>query len=118
MHEEYPQKLFEIGRVFHGGSAIRENWAIAAVTAHEDAGYTEIKTCMQALLKSGFGMSCHTASANSPFFIPGRSADILVDGGVVGSIGEIMPLALEKLKMRVPVSAFEIDLGRLLHLPQ
>jgi len=118
VHEEYPQKLFEIGKVFHGGSAIRENWAIAAVTAHENASYTEIKAYMQALLNSCFGMSCNTASASSPFFIPGRSASILVDGGVVGSIGEIMPLALEKLKMRVPVSAFEIDLGTLLHLPQ
>jgi phenylalanyl-tRNA synthetase beta chain len=118
VHEEYPQKLFEIGKVFHGGSAIRENWAIAAVTAHENASYTEIKSYMQALLNSGFGMSCNTASASSPFFIPGRSANIMVDGGVVGSIGEVIPLALEKLKMRVPVSAFEIDLGTLLHLPQ
>ncbi|MGI0025857.1 MAG: phenylalanine--tRNA ligase subunit beta, partial [Nitrososphaera sp.] len=118
VHEEYPQRLFEIGKVFQGGPAIREDWAIATVVAHGDAGYTEIKSYLQALLKSGFGKSCQTASAASPFFIPGRSANILIDGRIVGSIGEIVPLALENLRMRVPVSAFEIDLGRLLVLPQ
>ena len=118
VHEEYPQKIFEIGKVFGDASAIQEAWAVAAVTAHGDAGYTEIKSYLQALLKAGFGKSCQTAPSAEPFFIPGRSADIMVDGQIVGSIGEIAPVALEKLKMRVPVSAFEIDLGRLLHLPQ
>ena len=118
VHEEYPQKIFEIGRVFRGGSAIREDWAVAAVTAHRDAGYTEIKSYLQALLKSGFGKDCQTTPAAGPFFIPGRSAGILVDGQIVGSIGEIVPVTLEKLRMRVPVSAFEIDLDKLLDLPQ
>ena len=118
VHEEYPQKIFEIGKVFHGGSTIGEDWAVAAVTAHVDAGYTEIKSYLQSLLKSGFGKVCQTSPSAGPFFIPGRSADILVDGQIVGSIGEITPLALEKLKMRVPVSAFEINLGKLLDLPQ
>lgn len=118
VHEEYPQKLFEIGRVFHGGNSISEGWTVAAVTAHGDSGYTEAKSYLQALLCAGFGRRCVTVSASSPFFIPGRSADILVEGVNVGSVGEINPLALEKLKMRVPVSAFEIDLTKLLTLPQ
>jgi phenylalanyl-tRNA synthetase beta subunit len=34
----------------------------------------------------------------------------------VGQIGEVIPFALEELKMRMPVSAFEIDLDKLLAL--
>jgi phenylalanyl-tRNA synthetase beta chain len=117
VHEEYPQKLFEIGKVFHGENGIRESWSVAGVTAHNDAGYTEIKSYVQALLRSGFGKPCRTTSAPSPFFIPGRSASIVVDDAVVGAIGEIAPLALEGFKIRVPVAAFEIDLSRLIPLP-
>jgi phenylalanyl-tRNA synthetase beta chain len=118
VHEEYPQKLFEIGRVFHGGTTIGESWTLSAVTAHGDAGYTEIKSYLQALLSSGFGKSCATVSAPSAFFIPGRSANVLVDGMLVGAVGEIIPMALQEHRLRVPVAAFEIDLGKLLHLPQ
>jgi phenylalanyl-tRNA synthetase beta chain len=116
VHEEYPQKLFEIGRVFHGGTVIRENWSVAAATAHGDAGYTEIKSYLQTVLGSGLGKSCETVPSPSHFFIPGRSAKILVSGEHVGQVGEVIPFALEELKMRVPVSAFEIDLDRVLGL--
>ena len=118
VHEEYPQRLFEIGKVFHGGESIRESWAVAAVTAHGDASFTEIKSYIQALLNSGLGKTAETRPAPSAFFILGRSASVLVGGSVVGSIGEIIPIALENFRMRVPVSAFEIDLGALLALPQ
>jgi phenylalanyl-tRNA synthetase beta chain len=116
VHEEYPQKLFEIGRVFHGGSTISENWSVAAVTSHGEAGYTEIKSYLQTLLALGFGKSCETMPDPSQFFIQGRSAKIVVGGLQVGQIGEVIPFALEELKMRMPVSAFEIDLDKLLAL--
>ena len=114
VHEEYPQRLFEIGKTFQAGQPLRESWTLAAITAHADSSYTEIKSYMQALLRGGFGKTAETKSAPSPFFISGRSASILVDGKVVGSIGEIIPVALEKQRMRVPASAFEINLDMLL----
>ena len=97
---------------------IEENWSVAAVTSHSDAGYTEIKSHLQALLSAGFGTSCETEPMTDQFLIPGRSAAIKVGEIHIGRIGEVMPFALEKLKMRVPVSAFEIDLDRLLSLSQ
>jgi phenylalanyl-tRNA synthetase beta chain len=113
VHEEYPQRLFEIGKAFHGGQSLIEDWMLAAVSAHWDSGFTEIKSYMQALLRSGFGKTVTTQAAPSPFFISGRSASILSDGEVIGSIGEILPQALENLRLRVPVSAFEINLDKL-----
>ncbi|MCI0558868.1 MAG: phenylalanine--tRNA ligase subunit beta [Nitrososphaera sp.] len=116
IHEEYPQKIFEIGKTFHKDKGIIERWNVAAAIAHGDVGFTEIKSAMQAMLALCFGKDAVTTPAQSPFFIQGRSAEVSVKGMTVGTIGEITPLALETLKMRVPVAAFEINLTSLLHL--
>jgi phenylalanyl-tRNA synthetase beta subunit len=43
-------------------------------------------------------------------FMEGRCADVIFDGKAVGALGEIIPLALENFKLRIPVAAFEINL--------
>jgi phenylalanyl-tRNA synthetase beta chain len=43
-------------------------------------------------------------------FMEGRCADVIFDGKTVGALGEIIPLALENFKLRMPVAAFEINL--------
>lgn len=111
VHEEYPQRLFEIGKTFHKGDMIAESWKVGAAIAHADAGYTEIKSAIQALLKSCFGKNVSTKATSNPMFMEGRCAEIIVDGRTVGVIGEITPLALENFKLRAPVAAFEIDLS-------
>ncbi|HEX7033175.1 MAG TPA: phenylalanine--tRNA ligase subunit beta [Nitrososphaera sp.] len=112
VHEEYPQKLFEIGKTFQrDGMIIKESWKVGAAIAHSDADYTEIRSAMQALVKSCFGKEVGTKAALNPMFIDGRCAEIIIDGKAVGTIGEITPLALENFKLRVPVTAFEIDLS-------
>jgi phenylalanyl-tRNA synthetase beta chain len=111
IHEEYPQRLFEIGKTFHESSTIiEEKWNIGAVIAHADAGYTEIKSSLQALLRSCFGKEATTRPSSNHMFMEGRCAEVVLDGKPVGIIGEIIPVALENLKLRVPVAAFEIDL--------
>jgi phenylalanyl-tRNA synthetase beta chain len=116
VHEEYPQRLFEIGKTFHRQEGkIVEKWKVAAVVAHGEAGYTEIKSAMQALLSSGFGMSATTKASEDPLYIKGRCASITTDKAV-GTIGEVTPLAIDNFKLRVPVAAFEIDLSELLSL--
>jgi len=111
VHEEYPQRLFEIGKTFHKNVAITESWNVGAVVAHADAGYTEIRSVMQALMKSCFGKDAITKPEQSKMFMEGRSAEIVIDGMLVGTIGEVTPLALENFKLRVPVAAFEMDLS-------
>jgi phenylalanyl-tRNA synthetase beta chain len=111
VHEEYPQRLFEIGKTFRKDGSITERWNVGAVIAHADAGYTEIRSAMQALVRSGFGKDVTTETSSSPIFMEGRCAEIVVDALAVGTIGEVTPLALENFKLRVPVAAFEIDLS-------
>ena len=113
IHEQYPQRLFEIGKTFIKSTPtmIEERWSVGAAIAHADAGYTEIKSTMQALLRSCFGKEATTkASTNPPVFMEGRCAEVIFDGKSVGILGEIIPRALENLKLRVPVAAFEINL--------
>ncbi|MDQ4101007.1 MAG: phenylalanine--tRNA ligase subunit beta [Thermoproteota archaeon] len=111
IHEEYPQRLFEIGKTFHKSSTIiEEKWNVGAVIAHADAGYTEIKSSLQALLRSCFGKEATTRPSTNHMFMEGRCAEVILGGKSVGVLGEIIPVALENLKLRVPVAAFEIDL--------
>ena len=114
VHEEYPQKLFEIGKIFHWTDIITESWSIGAVIAHNKADYTEIKSTMQGLLKTSFGKNAVTTVATHPIFMYGRCANIYVDEECVGIIGEITPLAIDNFKVRVPVAAFELNLSQFL----
>ncbi|HKG41791.1 MAG TPA: phenylalanine--tRNA ligase subunit beta [Nitrososphaeraceae archaeon] len=115
VHWQYPQKLFEIGKIFHKDNTIRESWCLGAVIAHNNADFTEIKSIMQTFLKVGFDKDVYTQENENPFFIEGRSARVIVDKiSNIGMIGEITPLAIENFKIRVPVSAFELNLSQLL----
>ena len=111
IHEQYPQGLFEIGKTFvKSYSTIEERWSISAVVAHADASYTDIKSRMQALLRSCFGKEAITRASTNHMFMEGRCAEVIFDGKPIGVLGEIIPIALENFKLRVPVAAFEINL--------
>ncbi|MCS6767885.1 MAG: phenylalanine--tRNA ligase subunit beta [Candidatus Nitrosocaldus sp.] len=117
IHEPYPQRLFEVGRVFHrDGDGIREEWGIAAVIAHSQANYTEAKSYLQALLYSLFGIgtdAVRTLPADEPPYEAGRAAEVLFMDERVGSIGEVRTSVLGNFRLRVPVSAFEIIVSRI-----
>ncbi len=111
IHEQYPQELFEIGKTFvKSYSTIEERWSIGAVVAHADASYTNIKSRMQALLRSCFGKEAITRASTNHMFMEGRCAEVIFDGKPIGVLGEIIPIAVENFKLRVPVAAFEINL--------
>jgi phenylalanyl-tRNA synthetase beta chain len=111
IHEQYPQGLFEIGKTFvKSYSTIEERWSIGAVVANADASYTNVKSRMQALLRSCFGKEAITRASTNYMFMEGRCAEVIFDGKPIGVLGEIIPVAIENFKLRVPVAAFEIDL--------
>jgi phenylalanyl-tRNA synthetase beta chain len=116
VHEEYPQKLFEIGKVFQCSNGINEYWSLGVVVAHNNSGYTEAKAILQTLLKTGFGKTAVTKATTHPMFINGRCANINVDDKYLGIIGEITPLAIDNFKIRVPVVAFELNLSSFLQI--
>ena len=115
VHWQYPQRLFEIGKIFHLDNTIKESWCLAAAIAHNNTDFTEIKSIMQTLLKIAFNKDVFTQEDANPFFIEGRSATVVLDKkSVIGMIGEVTPLAIDNFKIRVPVTAFELNLSQLL----
>jgi phenylalanyl-tRNA synthetase beta chain len=126
VHEEYPQRLFEIGKVFEltEDMTIHEYWNIGIVIAHNSAGYTEAKSVMQEVITACGGSggryaAAITTKAAAPsslnsMFIEGRCADIVFNGKNVGVMGEIAPLVIENFRLRVPVSALELNLSYLI----
>lgn len=114
IHESYPQKLFETGTVFSKNKEIKEEIHLACVTAHKDASFTEIKSVLQSVLKTGFGMECKTTIASNPIFLEGRTANIIVNNETIGIIGEISQEIIDNFKLRIPVAGFEIKLTGLI----
>ncbi len=53
-------------------------------------------------------------AAELPWLQPGRSSEVLVGGDVVGWLGEVHPVVLERLEAEPPVCAFELDVAKLL----
>ena len=116
IHEEYPQKLFEIGQVFLPEQKNSEKWNLCCATAFNGVTFTEIKGILQTLMEICFGTTFETKAAEHSSYIRGRSADIFCKGKSVGQIGEISPLLIDSFKIKMPVAAFDLDLTELLQI--
>ncbi|TCZ88075.1 phenylalanine--tRNA ligase subunit beta [Lysobacter sp. N42] len=116
-------RLFELGNVFHAagdGEAPRHTQRIAAVacgTADAEqwglgtraVGYHDLKGDLESLAALSGAVLAFERSAR-PWGHPGRSADVLLDGRVVGWIGQLHPRLQQALGIDVDVVAFEVDL--------
>ena len=115
---EFPQKVFELGKVTlldetKETRTIDEDW-LAAVTTHPTASFTEIKSALDAFFMN-FGVEWQIKETSHPSFIEGRVGTAMVNGSAVGVLGEIHPLALESWKLENPVAAFEINVQEIIN---
>lgn len=114
IHSQYPQKLFETGKIFLKNNPIDEQTNLALVCAHQDVHFTEVKSVLQALMKTCFDIQVETKTSSHETFEEGRTASIVVRGKRIGIIGEINSATIENYKIRVPVVGFEINLSGLI----
>lgn len=114
IHESYPQQIFEIGTVYEKDLPLREGIHLSCVSAHKDANFTEIKSILQSLLKTGLNLECKTIQSKDSMFADGRIASVVVNGNHVGTVGEIDSKITENFKLRIPVAGFEIKLTGLI----
>ena len=116
LHVEYPQKVFELGRVtVHDERAetrTRDVDTLAAVSCHNGAGFSEVKSCLNAFFMN-LGLSWYVRKAKHGSFIDGRVGRAVVDGVDVGFVGEIHPGVLEAWGVENPVAGFELNMGRI-----
>ncbi len=106
---EYPQKIFEIGKVF-GEYGEKEKLSCAIIPGN----FTDIKQVLlyfekMAGLKFEFA-GCENVPSH---FIDGRVAEIKIGECVIGHLGEVHPKVLKNWKIKMPVAVFEICLEKI-----
>jgi phenylalanyl-tRNA synthetase beta chain len=115
-HRAYPQDLAEIGLAAEVDETETTNVAewrsVGAVLARHDATYEDAKARLAALCDD-FDVDLETPATDHPTFIPGRVADVVIDGETVGVVGEIHPKVLVEHDLELPVAAFELRLDAL-----
>jgi phenylalanyl-tRNA synthetase beta chain len=90
------------------GSAMAEQWSAKP----EPVDFYDVKTVLDAAL-ARIGLQADYAPAALSHLHPGRSANVLVDGHLVGVIGALHPALNKALDLPGDVYAFEIDLSAL-----
>ncbi|ACJ15880.1 phenylalanyl-tRNA synthetase, beta subunit [Thermococcus onnurineus NA1] len=119
-HEEYPQRIFEVGKT----TLINENKEtktvseskLAVAIAHPRVTFTEVKEILDSVMHH-LGLEYELKEIEHNSFIPGRVGKIIVNGQEVGIIGEIHPKVLENWGIEMPVAAFEVFLRPLYREP-
>jgi phenylalanyl-tRNA synthetase beta chain len=114
---EFPQKIFELGKVtlLDETKETRtrdEDW-LAAVTAHPNASFSEIKSALDSFM-ANFGVEWQIKETAHPSFIEGRVGKVLAGGVEVGIVGEVNPAVLEAWKLENPTASFEINFSAIL----
>ena len=126
-HGSGPFRLFEAGRVFwpKEGDLPDERETVAGVLAglrHEPSwleddsllDFYDAKGVVELVLNR-LGVSETYEPSDDPSFHPGRCAVIKVADAVIGVVGEVHPVVMDRLGLESPqVAAFELYLGPIL----
>ena len=117
--EEKPIKIFEVGDVvkleLKEDTGAKRELHLSAVSYHENADYTEIKSILDFILNTlGKSSNAEIKENNNLSYLKGRSGDIFIDKIKVGEIGEINPEVLINFKLEFPVAALELNLQNLI----
>lgn len=117
--EEKPIKLFEVGDVIiidkKEETGAKRKVHLAGVTYHEDAGFTEIRSTVDFIMTSlGLEQDYEIEAGQNSSYVEGRYGDIYLNEIKIGEIGELHPEVLLNFKLEFPVSAFEMDIEKLL----
>jgi phenylalanyl-tRNA synthetase beta chain len=112
---EFPQRIFELGKVTlldetRETKTRDEDW-LAGATSHANAGFSEIKSALDAFFMN-LGVHWEIKEAVHSSFIEGRAGAVMVAGAEVGVVGEVHPVVLDAWKLENPTAAFEINMQK------
>jgi len=111
-HVDYPQKIFEVAASIERGEdasqPVRGERKVVAVTIHAEAGFTEIRSSLDALLQN-IGQSFEVKTTEHPSFLSGRCGVIVSAGRDIGIVGEVSPKVLRAWGLNLPAAAFEVN---------
>lgn len=116
-HYEYPQMIFEIGRVFIEDASVetgvREPYRLAVVLCGPEFDFTRARQVFDALMVA-LDLQYDVAEVEHPSFIPGRVGRVAIGKATVAYIGEIAPQVLTNWRIEMPTAGFELNISDLL----
>jgi len=109
---EYPQKIYEIGKVFNNNPLEeQENLCIALTPGN----FTELKQVLEYLARMlDIKLNLEESTDSPLWFISGRNAKIKLENKEIGFLGEIHPRILKNWRIKMPVALLEINLKDIL----
>jgi len=103
-HRELPQRIFEVADVILGHRNVRH---AAALSIHDKASFTEMKSVIRSLM-SDMSLDHRLQAVRHPGFMEGRCSTISVGNEPIGHFGEISPGTIVNFDLEFPISGFEI----------
>ncbi len=112
-HVDYPQNIFEIGKVvFLSDTETGADERVLVCAAMSPGNYSKISSHLDEFMRL-LKLEYKIIETEDRRFIPGRVGKIYVNGEEVGIIGEIHPALLNEKKVDKPVALFELDVDKL-----
>ncbi len=112
-HNEYPQKVFEIGTIFsRENGVVKEELQLALTISHPAANVTEIKQVLDALC-TNLDLKYTLQETDDPRCIPGRSAQIFAGKERMGILGEVHPELIMATENEMPVAMLILKVTKL-----
>ncbi|PIO07205.1 phenylalanine--tRNA ligase subunit beta [Candidatus Pacearchaeota archaeon CG10_big_fil_rev_8_21_14_0_10_34_12] len=110
---EYPQKIFEIGKVFDLENGISEKECLSIAIA--PGNFTEIRQVLEYFANEVRIELKFSEPKEAPEnFISGRVAEITFKNKLIGFLGEVHPKILKNWKIKMPISLLEISLENII----
>jgi phenylalanyl-tRNA synthetase beta chain len=108
LNETLPSQPFHVAGVLAGERELDGWWGPARNYDWSDAVAAAVSVC------DILGLAAVVRQGSDPAFHPGRCAELLVDGSVVGTAGELHPRVVEATGLSSRTCAWELDLGALM----
>ena len=105
-HRDLPQRIFEVGTVVRDG---RRSERLCMMSTASKVPFTEMKSVTEAVMRE-LAPEHSVETCDYPVFVPGRGANLSVDGRYVGIFGEVSPKVVTDFDINHPVSVAEIEL--------
>ncbi|PTD93368.1 phenylalanine--tRNA ligase subunit beta [archaeon SCG-AAA382B04] len=113
-HRDLPQKIFEFGEVEHLTKKFAKDcYHLSGVSLHADAGFTEVKSIIEAIFCE-FGIDYGLKNSDDKLFLEGRRGEIIFEKEKIGVFGEISPDVLKRFDLEHPCVGFEIEIEKLI----
>ncbi len=112
-HRRYPQRLFEVADCVlpdpKQDVRSRNIRKLAGVVSHANANFSEMAAIVNSI-DENLGLKTSKQPSDHPSFMKGRCGQIMKGKKPIGIFGEISPSILSKLSLKMPVTAFELEL--------